>query len=138
MAQTILIPNVQSINPDLLDSQLKAAAPVDCYGLTLDKDGLHIVVSDTILPNLLATLQNLCLTHNSSQQTATQQADATGKTDTASLLSAADTALAQLASKLATFQGTPTLGNAGPLLVEAVQDLQATIKALKYIARKVS
>lgn len=138
MTQIILVPNVTNVNSDLLDSQLKAAAPADCYGLNLDKFGLHLVLSDTIAPALIVTLQNICLSHDPTAKTPAQQAEATGKVDAAAMLAAADTALTQLASKLATFQGTQNLANAAPLLIEVTQDLIALIKTTKYLAKRIN
>jgi hypothetical protein len=136
MTQLITVPNVTSANFDLLDGDLKAAAPSDCFGITGDVNGLSIVVSDTIAAPLLQTLKLIVQNHNPNAKTPAQQAEASGKVDTAALITAADTALAQLTSKLATFQATPNLANAGPLLIEITQDLIALIKFNKYMARK--
>lgn len=144
MTQEILIPELTAVNPSLLDSQLKAAAPNDCYGIVANRDDqgnvsqVKIVVSDTITAQLLATLKSIALAHDANQQTPAQQAEAAGRADIADLLTKADTALSQLASKRATFAGTPNLANAAPLLLEVTDDLIAAIKVLKYIVKRIN
>lgn len=135
MTQLINVDNIQAINAELLDSQLKAIAPVDCYGLTFDRDGLHIVVSDTITAQLVDTLKAVCVAHNHNDKTPAQIAEAAGKLDTADLLAKADKAITDISTKLATFQATPNLANASPLLIELAQDVVAMIKAIKFIAK---
>lgn len=137
MAQLINVDNIQTINAELLDSQLKAIAPADCYGLTFDRDGLHIVVSDTITAQLIDTLKAVCVAHNQNDKTPAQQAAATGKLDTADMLAKADKAITNIGTKLATFQATPNLANASPLLIELAQDVTAMIKAIKFIAKQI-
>lgn len=90
MTQVILIDGKKTANADLLNSQLKAAAPNDCYGLTVDKDGLNIVVSDTIDGATLQTLKNIAANHDASAKTPAQQAEETAKTEIAAFLAAAD------------------------------------------------
>jgi len=135
MTQLIPVPDMGTINTDLLDSQLKAAAPTDCYGINLYQGVLSLVVSDTISPALVNTLVSVCRAHDGNALTPTQQAAATGKLDTADLLAKADKAITDIGTKLATFQATPNLANASPLLVELAQDVVAMIKAIKFIAK---
>lgn len=124
-------------NIPLLDQQLKAALPVVCYGITADRNGLSVVLADEATPADIATALNVALVHNPALETTEQAAEKVGKVNVASLLSAADTAIAQLAAKRATFQTTPTLANAAPLLVEIGQDLEGVIKALKYVLTRI-
>lgn len=138
MTQVILIPELLSANIPLLDSQLKAAAPVDCYGVVADNVGLSIVVSDAITPALLATLKSLAIAHDPNGKTPEQAAEINGRADIADLLTKADTALTQLAAKEATFKANQNLANAGALLIEIADDLQAAIKVLKFIVKRIN
>ncbi len=94
------IPNVSAINAPLLDSQLKAAAPKDCFGLTFGSDGLSIVVSDTIEPGLLATLKGLCFKHDPAQLTPEQQAELTAKQEQATFVDGFDALYAELTATI--------------------------------------
>lgn len=142
MTQEILVPEVKAANIELLTSQLKAAAPLDCFGVKIYQNvgvfDLYIITSDTITPQLLASLKAIAIAHDPSAKTPEQQADITGKADVAALLAQADSALTQLASKRATFAGNQNLANAAPLLLEVTDDLVAAIKVLKYIVKRVN
>ena len=90
MTQVILVDGVKTANPDLLDQQLKAIAPDDCYGLNIDKDGLHLVVSDTISGPLLGQLKNAVQIHNPAELTERQQKETNEKNMLAIFLAASD------------------------------------------------
>ena len=137
MPQIIPVPDMGPINSDLLDSQLKAVAPVDCLGVNTYNGAVSIVVTDTAAPVVVAALITVCRAHDANALTPTQQAAATGKLDTADLIAKADKAITDIGTKLATFQATPNLANAGPLLVELAQDVTAVIKALKFVAKQI-
>jgi hypothetical protein len=85
----------------------------------------------------LSALIDVCRAHDPNALTPTQQATATGRLDNADLIAKADKAITDISAKLATFQATPNLANAGPLLVELAQDVTAMIKALKFIAKQI-
>ena len=138
MTQVIFIPELQSANILLLDSQLKSAAPLDCSGVFADNIGVSIVVSDTISPALLATLKSIAIAHNPNGKTPEQTAEVNGRADIADLLAKADTALTQLAAKEATFKANQNLANAAPLLIEIADDLQAAIKVLKFVVKRIN
>lgn len=142
MTQEILIPEVKKINSDLLTSQLKAAAPADCYGIKFyEREGIYdvyIVTTDTIAAPLLATLKSIALAHDPDAKTPEQAAEVNGRADIADLLQKADTALAQLAAKEATFKASQNLANAAPLLIEIADDLQAAIKVLKFVVKRIN
>lgn len=81
MTQSIVIAEIHEINHDLLDWQLKEAAPQDCYGVSTYGEQVSIVVSDTIAPALLNTLRNICLAHDPTAKTPAQQAEDVRKED---------------------------------------------------------
>jgi hypothetical protein len=124
-------------NYDLLNQQLRAALPTVCDGFFHDRNGLFLVMKDEATQADINTALAIATAHDPVQETSEQAAARTGKTDTANLLAAADKALADLVEKTATFQATPNLANAAPLLLELSQDLQAAIKMLKHVARKI-
>lgn len=133
----ILKTTLTSANIPLLDQQLKAALPAKCYGVNADYTGLYVVLADDATNADEATALSVATAHNPNVDTAEQAAEKVGKVNVAALLSAADTALTQLAAKRTTFQTTPTLANAAPLLVEIGQDLEGVIKALKYVLTRI-
>lgn len=138
MPRRINVPSVAQVNFDLLDKQLKAAAPADCYGISWDADGLHIEVADAIAANVAQTLMGLVLAHDPNQDTPEQAAAKVGKTDLADWLTKADTALSDIKTKLDAFKAAPDLTNAAPLLIELAQDMRLALRAQKYIAKKIN
>ena len=136
--QEIAIPDITTINSDLLDQQLRAAATIDYIGNKMGFGApLTLIVSDAILQSTLDQLKAICANHDPNELTTTQQAKATGKVDTADMLAKADKAITDIGTKLATFQATPNLANASPLLIELAQDVTAMIKAIKFIAKQI-
>lgn len=138
MTQVILVPNVISINAPLLDQQLKAAAPVDCYGLKKDKNGVFLVVSESIGGPLLQTLLTIAQTHDPAQKTQDQIDEEVGKVDLSAWQGAVNTALTNIATKRAALVGTQNVANAAALLLELSDDVVLALKALKYIGRRLS
>lgn len=142
MTQRILIPELAHANIDLLTSQMRTLAPNDCYGVSIDygvnADKVYIEVSDTVTANLLNTLKSAAASHNPDNKTPEQQSELTGKADIADLLSKADTALTQIATKKTTFNSNKNLANAGDLLLEITDDLVECIKVLKYIVKRIT
>lgn len=133
----ILKTALNSANIPLLDQQLKAALPTKCYGVNADYSGLYVVLDDSATGADDATALAVCVAHDPNVDTAAQAAEKVGKINVAALLSAADTALTQLAAKRTTFQSAQTLQNAAPLLTEVAQDLEGVIKALKYVLTRI-
>lgn len=60
------------------------------------------------------------------------------KADAETLLGKIDTALTDIATKQVTFQTTPNLTNAAPLLIELSQDMAGVLKALRYLVKRLS
>lgn len=133
MTQVILLAGVTQVNTDLLDRQLKTAAPNDCYGLNIDINGVHIVVSDTIDNALLQTLKAVASAHNAAEDTPEQATTKTGKANIAALLASADSAIADLTAKRAAAVATPNISTVGALVLSITDTLLAVVKCLKYI-----
>lgn len=133
----ILKTTLTSANIPLLDQQLKAALPTKCFGVNADYTGLYVVLADDATNADEVTALSIATAHDPQVDTAEQAAVKVGKVNVAALLSAADTAIADLTAKRATFQTTQTLANAAPLLVEIGQDLEGVIKALKYVLTRI-
>jgi len=134
----IIKTSLNTANIPLLDQQLKTALTVNkCFGVNADATGLYVVLSDDASGVDEIAALAVCTAHDPQVDTPEQAAEKVGKVNVAALLSAADTALADLAAKRAAFQGTPTLQNAAPLLVEVAQDLEGVIKALKYVLTRI-
>lgn len=133
----IIKTTLNTANIPLLDQQLKTALPAKCYGVNADATGVYVVLDDSATGADETTALSIATAHDPEVDTPEQAAEKVGKVNVAALLSAADTALADLSAKRAAFQGTPTLQNAAPLLVEVAQDLEGVIKALKYVLTRI-
>lgn len=128
---------LNTANIQLLDQQLKAALPTKCYGVNADYTGWYVVLDDSATGADEATALSIAAAHDPQVDTAEQAAEKVGKVNVEALLTQAGTAISQLAAKRATFQATPTLQNAAPLLVEIGQDLEGVIKVLKYVLTRI-
>lgn len=67
------------INVELLDSQLRAAGGADFYGLSLQRGGVILYVSDAISAEAQRTLGSIARQHDATQVTPQQQAQAERK-----------------------------------------------------------
>lgn len=136
MAQRIKT-QLQSANMPLLDRQLRTVLTVLFEGVVADNTGLYLQLSESATQADITQALSIAAAHDPEVDTAEQAAEKVGKVNVAALLSAADTALTQLAAKRAAFQNASTLQNAAPLLVEVAQDLEGVIKALKYVLTRI-
>lgn len=136
MAQRIKT-QLQSANMPLLDQQLRTVLTVLFEGVVADNTGLYLQLSESATQSDITQALSIAAAHDPQVDTPEQAAEKVGKVNVAALLSAADTALAQLAAKRTTFQSAQTLQNAAPLLTEVAQDLEGVIKALKYVLTRI-
>lgn len=127
---------LQAANLEALDIALKTAlTSATCYGITADETGLYIDMADNATAAQVDQAVALANAHNPEVLTPAQQEAVTGAANVSDLLSKIDTALTDLTAKRATFQASPNLANAAPLLLEVSQDLIGVLKALKYVLK---
>lgn len=127
---------LQAANIEALDVALKSAlTPNVCYGISADDTGLYIDMADNATAAQLDQAITLANAHDPEVLTPDQQEKVTGAANVSDLLGKIDTALTDLTAKRATFQATPNLANAAPLLLEVSQDLIGVLKALKYVLK---
>lgn len=129
---------LQAANIEALDKALKTALTVNiCYGVSGDETGLYIDMADSADEGQITQAMQIAAVHDPAVLTTEQQEIVTGVANVSDLLSKVDTALTDLTTKRAAFQATPTLQNAGPLLLEVSQDLIGVLKALKYVLKHI-
>lgn len=129
----IIKTSLLSANIPLLDQQLKAALSTKCYGVNADNTGLYVVLADDATVDEENTALSVASAHDPNVDTPEQAAEKVGKVNVASLLSAADTAIADLTAKRATAVATPNIANVGALVLSITDTLIAVVKCLKYI-----
>jgi hypothetical protein len=129
----IIKTTLNTANIPLLDQQLKTALPAKCYGVNADATGLYVVLDDSATNADETTALSVATAHDPQVDTAEQAAEKVGKVNVAALLSAADTAIADLTAKRATAVATPNIANVGALVLSITDTLIAVVKCLKYI-----
>lgn len=114
------------------DAAMRVIAGNAYKGLTIRRDKFFLITEGATEEQSNALVQ-AALLHDYTARTAEQTAKEQGKTDTAALVAQIDTALSDIATKQAAFQGNQNLANAGALLLELSQDMTGVLKALRYV-----
>lgn len=134
MARIILVSGVSAVNADALDVALKAISP-KCRGIVFD-NALRLVLDDDTDGATEAALIAAAQAHNPATLTPEQAAIQQGKLDSDTLKAQIDQAITDLTAARNTFQGTPTLANAQPLLILLSNTVLGILRALRYILRR--
>lgn len=132
----IPIPEIRSINAEALDQALKGIS-AKCKGLVFDGE-LKIVADDDIKPDEIELLIAAARSHDPRQLTPEQQKLQQGKLDADALKNQIDQALSDLQAAKNAFQATPTLANAGPLLILLANTVIGILKALRYLFQRMA
>lgn len=134
MAKFVAVPGVTTINADALDAALKAVS-VKCRGIVFD-GSLRLVIDDDTDGATETALVAAAQAHNPATLTPEQAALQQGKADADAFKPQIDQTITDLTAARNTFQTTPTLANAQPLLILLTNAAILMLKGFRYILRR--